>query len=85
MHSYHITSSTRLGRGGTDSYAGYSRNAILSRRQWLDGMSATAVSGFAATAAASGQQTKPAADPFTYRLNTATVRGQGLSIVDGVD
>src|SRR6202030_1966073 len=50
----------------------------------LGGMSATAVTGFAATAAASEQQTKPAADPFTYCLNTATIRGQGLSIVEEV-
>lgn len=58
---------------------------FVSRRQWLGGISATAAVGFAATSAASGQQTKPAADPFTYCLNTATIRGQGLSIVDEVD
>jgi len=60
-------------------------NDILSRRQWLGGLSATAVTGLAATRAATGQEAKPAADPFTYCLNTATIRGQGLSIVLEVD
>src|SRR5947209_19873120 len=56
-------------------------NDSLSRRQLLGGLSATALTGLAAT----GQEAKPAADPFTYCLNTATIRGQGLSIVDEVD
>jgi 2-keto-myo-inositol isomerase len=56
-------------------------NDALSRRQWL---SATALTGLAATGTA-GQAAKPAADPFTYCLNTATIRGQGISITDEVD
>jgi 2-keto-myo-inositol isomerase len=60
-------------------------NVILSRRQWLGGMSATMVSGLATASVATGhQQAKPAADPFTYCLNTATIRGQGLSIVEEI-
>jgi 2-keto-myo-inositol isomerase len=44
------------------------------------------VSGFATASVAAGQQQqgRPAADPFTYCLNTATIRGQGLSIVEEV-
>src|ERR1700735_4785007 len=60
-------------------------NESLSRRQWLSGVSVTAAAGLAETATASEQQAKPAADPFTYCLNTATIRGQGLSIADEVD
>src|SRR5262249_3341962 len=55
-----------------------------SRRQILSGLSATAITSLAATTA-SAQEPKPAADPFTYCLNTATIRGQGLSIADEVD
>jgi sugar phosphate isomerase/epimerase len=57
----------------------------LSRRQWLGGLSATAVTGLAATEAASAPQAQPAADPFIYCLNTSTIRGQNLSIVEEVD
>jgi sugar phosphate isomerase/epimerase len=64
---------------------GYCMNDSLSRRQWLGGMSATAVTGLTATCSVAAQQAKPAADPFTYCLNTATIRGQGLSIADEVD
>ena len=60
-------------------------NDKLSRRKWLGGLSATAVTGVAATCAATGQEAKPAADPFTYCLNTATIRGQGLPIAAEVD
>ncbi len=56
----------------------------LTRRQLLGGLSATAVTGLTATNMAAGQEPRPAADPFTYCLNTATIRGQGLSIVDEV-
>src|SRR5580704_10681336 len=62
-------------------------NDFLSRRQWMGGMSATLVSGLATASVATGQQQqqgRPAADPFTYCLNTATIRGQGLSIVEEV-
>jgi sugar phosphate isomerase/epimerase len=58
---------------------------ILSRRQWLGGVSAAAVGGLASTsAAAPALDARPPADPFVYCLNTATIRGQGLSIVDEV-
>jgi sugar phosphate isomerase/epimerase len=59
-------------------------NDILSRRQWLGGMSATMVAGLTPAAAAADSQGKPAADPFVYCLNTATIRGQGLSISEEV-
>jgi 2-keto-myo-inositol isomerase len=59
-------------------------NDSLSRRQWLSGMSATVGTGLATAATATGQQGKPGAEPFTYCLNTATIRGQGLSIVEEV-
>jgi 2-keto-myo-inositol isomerase len=66
-------------------------NDSLSRRQWLGGMSATMVSSVATASVATGQQPqpqpqqgRPAADPFTYCLNTATIRGQGLSIAEEV-
>jgi 2-keto-myo-inositol isomerase len=59
-------------------------NDTLSRRQWLGGMSATVMTGMATAAVATGQQAKPAADPFLYCLNTATIRGQGLSIVEEI-
>jgi sugar phosphate isomerase/epimerase len=57
----------------------------LSRRQWLGGLSASAVAGLTVPSEATAQQPKPAADPFTYCLNTATIRGQGLAIADEVD
>jgi sugar phosphate isomerase/epimerase len=41
------------------------------------------VAGLVPTAYAA-QEARPAADPFTYCLNTATIRGQGLSIADEV-
>jgi sugar phosphate isomerase/epimerase len=53
------------------------------RRQVLGGLTATTVAGVVTTTAAA-QEARPAADPFTYCLNTATIRGQGLSIVDEV-
>src|SRR5262245_23105709 len=51
-----------------------------SRRQWLAG---TLAAGLAAPAVAA-----PAADtaePFGYCLNTATIRGQKLSLVDQIE
>jgi hypothetical protein len=64
---------------------GRSMNDSLSRRQWLGGISATAATGLAATCSATGQEAKPTTDPFTYCLNTATIRGQSLAIVDKVE
>ena len=54
-------------------------NKILSRRVLLASASATAVTGLAAMA----QDARPA-DPFTYCLNTSTIRGQNLTIVEEV-
>jgi 2-keto-myo-inositol isomerase len=54
----------------------------VSRRQWIGGISASALTGLAATA--TGQERKPPAEPFVYCLNTATIRGQGLSIVEEI-
>src|SRR5262249_16608720 len=68
-----------------DSRKDHTMNNIFSRRQWLGALAATAVTGLAVTCASPGQEAKPAADPFTYCLNTATIRGQGLSIVEEVD
>jgi 2-keto-myo-inositol isomerase len=73
-----------------DPFGGHSMKDSLSRRQWLGGMSATLATGLASTsgiaeASATGQQQgKPVPDPFIYCLNTATIRGQGLSIVEEV-
>jgi sugar phosphate isomerase/epimerase len=54
----------------------------LSRRQWLS-VSATAALG-AAASTASAAQGPAQADPFVYSLNTSTIRGQKLSIVQEV-
>lgn len=54
----------------------------LSRREWLGGVSATALSF--APGRAAGPDAKPAADPFLYCLNTATIRGQNLPILEEV-
>ncbi len=61
--------------------------ANLTRRTWLT-TAATAVGGMAiAGAAASAQENKDrkTAAPFRYGLNTATLRGQKLSIVEEVE
>lgn len=55
---------------------------ILSRRGLLGGITATAMAGLASSASA-GPEAKP--DPVVYCLNTSTIRGQGLSIVEEVD
>src|SRR5262245_25948633 len=60
-----------------------SMNDNVSRRQFIGGISATALTTIAA-GAATGQERRPPNDPFVYCLNTATIRGQGLSIVDEV-
>jgi sugar phosphate isomerase/epimerase len=52
----------------------------ISRRQWLGGISVTAAASLATTCTAA----EPAADPFTYCLNTATIRGQNLAITEEV-
>ena len=55
-------------------------NPEPSRRQWLGGVAALGLSS-----AASAAQKPPAPnDPFTYSLNTSTIRGQKLSIVQEI-
>ncbi len=54
-----------------------------SRRQWLGGLAGTALAGLAASPSAA--QGQPARDPFTYSLNTSTIRGQKLTLVQEVD
>jgi 2-keto-myo-inositol isomerase len=64
----------------------------LTRRDMLAGMAGTSLAASAAASAVAAQTgTPPAAeparprDPFTYCLNTSTIRGQNLSISDEVD
>jgi 2-keto-myo-inositol isomerase len=60
----------------------------LSRRAWLAGITATAVGASAQRAEAGpadGPQPRPANDPFTYCLNTSTISGQKLTIVQVID
>jgi sugar phosphate isomerase/epimerase len=54
----------------------------LSRRQWLGGVSGTALLGLAGPAPAAGD--RPGRDPFTYSFNTSTIRGQNLPIVQEI-
>lgn len=56
----------------------------LSRRDCLRA-SAAAIAGGALAASASAQSATFAADPFRYCLNTSTIRGQKLSIVEEVE
>lgn len=53
-------------------------NPIFSRREWL---AATPAVVLASTA----QAEKPAAEPFGYCLNTSTIRGQNLDLVQEVE
>jgi sugar phosphate isomerase/epimerase len=54
----------------------------LSRRQWLGGVAGAATLGLAGSAPAAPD--RPAGDPFRYSLNTSTIRGQNLPIVEEV-
>jgi sugar phosphate isomerase/epimerase len=55
----------------------------LSRRQLLGGISGSALLGLAVSPSEAGQGEAPR-EPFTYCLNTSTIRGQNLSIVEEV-
>jgi 2-keto-myo-inositol isomerase len=55
----------------------------MSRREWLGGASSAAVLGVAAGVGAA-EQAEASKDPFVYSLNTSTIRGQNLSIVEEV-
>jgi sugar phosphate isomerase/epimerase len=57
-------------------------NPSPSRREWLT----AAAAGSAALALASPAEAKPSAkDPFDYCLNTSTIRGQNLTVVQEVE
>jgi sugar phosphate isomerase/epimerase len=56
--------------------------AELSRREWLGGVAGGAALGLAAGPADAGG--RAGRDPFTYSLNTSTIRGQNLSLVQEV-
>jgi sugar phosphate isomerase/epimerase len=55
----------------------------LSRRDWLAGATAALGTGLAALPAPAKEP--PAKDPFNYMLNTATIQGQKLSLVEEVE
>jgi sugar phosphate isomerase/epimerase len=60
----------------------------MTRRDWLTGTSTVLGLGLAAdltTASAAAGNTRSAKDPFRYSLNTSTIRGQKLSLVEEVD
>jgi sugar phosphate isomerase/epimerase len=57
--------------------------SAFTRRQWLAGTAAAVGTGLSALPAA-GEQTA-SKDPFTYSLNTSTIQGQKLSLVDEVE
>ena len=57
-------------------------NPKSSRRQWLSGVAGSAALGLASTATAA--QPPAPNDPFIYSLNTSTIRGQKLSIVEEI-
>ncbi len=54
-----------------------------SRREWMGGVAGSAVAGLAAKPG-QADETDQRRDPFTYCLNTSTIRGQKLSIVEEV-
>jgi sugar phosphate isomerase/epimerase len=56
----------------------------LSRREWLGGASGAALLGVATAAGATGPRAAPA-DPFRYSLNTSTISGQNLSVLEEVN
>jgi sugar phosphate isomerase/epimerase len=58
--------------------------ADLSRREWLVTTSAAAGAG-AALAAPAAARTKEEKEPFGYCLNTSTLRGQKLKLVQEID
>jgi sugar phosphate isomerase/epimerase len=56
-------------------------NTHLSRRAWL----AATATGLSAAPAAAAAPEPPAAEPFGYCLNTSTIRGQKLPLVEEVE
>jgi sugar phosphate isomerase/epimerase len=60
----------------------------LSRRHWLAGTSAILGAGLAGQLLTPGQaraKARPKKDPFRYSLNTSTIRGQKLGLVEEVE
>ncbi len=60
----------------------------LTRRGWLAAGSATALSGaglFSGVAVRAQERRRTPEEPFGYCLNTSTIRGQKLSIVDEIE
>ncbi len=63
-------------------------NAAYSRRQWLAGatiMVGSSLTAHAANPVAEEEKGKPKDEPFRYCLNTSTIEGQKLSIVEKVE
>ncbi len=56
--------------------------AALSRREWLAGAAAVAACTVPATAA---DKPPPAKEPFVFGLNTSTISGQKLSLVEEIE
>ena len=55
----------------------------MSRREWLGGVTSATVLGVAGNGAFAAQP-EANRDPFVYSLNTSTIRGQNLTIVEEV-
>src|SRR5438270_4288470 len=55
-----------------------------SRRQWLAGVPLAAAAGLTSCLAAQAKE-KPVAEPFGYCLNTATIQGQKLSLIEEIE
>ncbi len=55
------------------------------RREWLAGATAVGAAFTAGRAAANDKAEPPAREPFSFMLNTATIQGQKLSIVEEIE
>lgn len=63
-------------------------NSAWSRRDWLTGTSTLLGTGLAANllgATGAGADAQPPKNPFRFCLNTSTIRGQSLSLVEEVE
>jgi sugar phosphate isomerase/epimerase len=57
----------------------------LTRRQWLGAAAGEGLAAAAAPAARAAERTDPPREPFGYSLNTSTISGQNLPIVEEVE
>ncbi len=58
----------------------------LTRRDWITAAGvAGVIGGVAATNSTASSDDRPAAEPFRYCLNTSTIRGQNLGIVEEIE